>query len=148
MRLQDIIKISIIIILLCSCSTTKKFETEIKTEYIETVKDTTIYITDEAYFRAYLECDSMNRVVIKELENKAGKLIKQDVKYIDKYITVQAEIDSQAVYISWKETHDIKKEKEYVNVEVVKKVYPKWLIMAIALTILYLLFNIWRKFLI
>ena len=150
MRLQDIIKINIIIILLCSCSTTKKIETktEIKTEYIETVKDTTIYITDEAYFRAYLECDSMNRVVIKELENKAGKLIKQDVKYIDKYITVEAKIDSQAVYISWIESHshDIVKEKEIVNVEIIKKVYPKWFIIATILSIMYLLFNIWRKF--
>lgn len=150
MRLQDIIKINILIILLCSCSATKKIEnkTEIKTEYIETVKDTTIYITDEAYFRAYLECDSMNRVVIKELENKSGKIIKQDVKYIDKYITVEAKIDSQAVYISWVETHNIEKEKEFVNVEIVKKVYPKWFIIAIILSILYLLFNIWRKFLI
>ena len=148
MRLQDIIKINIIILLLCSCASTKKIETKIetKTEYIETVKDTTIYIFDEAYFRAYLECDSMNRVIIKEIENKAGKLIKQDVKYIDKYITVQSKIDSQAVYISWIESHDIQKEKEIVNVEIIKKVYPKWFIMATILSILYLLFNIWRKF--
>ena len=148
MRLQDIIKISIIIILLCSCATTKKVETktEIKTEYVETVKDTTIYITDEAYFRAYLECDSMNRVVIKELENKAGNLIKQDVKYVDKYITVESKIDSQAVYISWIESHNIQKEKEFVNVEIIKKVYPTWFIIAVVLSILYLLFNIWRKF--
>ena len=138
----------LIILLFGSCATTKKIETktEIKTEYIELVKDTTIYIEDMAYFRAYLECDSINNVVIKELENKAGKLIKQDIKYIDKIIYVEAKIDSQAVYISWVETHNIEKEKEYINVEIIKKVYPTWFIIAIVLSILYLLFNIWRKF--
>ena len=72
MQLQDIMKnkiLIILIILFSSCATTKKIETitEIKTEYIELVKDTTIYIEDMAYFRAYLECDSINNVVIKEI---------------------------------------------------------------------------------
>ena len=138
----------LIILLFGSCATTKKIETitEIKTEYIELFKDSTIYITDEAYFKAFLECDSLNHVVIKELENKAGKLIKQDVKYIDKYITVEAKIDSQAVYISWIESHDIQKEKEYINVEIIKKVYPTWFIIALIVACLYFIFNIWRKF--
>lgn len=150
MQLQDIMKnkiLIILIILFSSCATTKKIETitEIKTEYIELVKDTTIYIEDMAYFRAYLECDSVNNVVIKELENKVGKLIKQDVKYIDKYITVEAKIDSQAVYISWIESHDIQKEKEYINVEIIKKIYPTWFIIALIVACLYFIFNIIKK---
>jgi hypothetical protein len=137
----------ILIILFSSCATTKKIETitEIKTEYIELVKDTTIYIEDMAYFRAYLECDSVNNVVIKELENKAGKLIKQNVKYIDKIIYVEAKIDSQAVYISWIETHNIEKEKEYINVEIIKKVYPTWFIIALIVACLYFIFIIIKK---
>lgn len=150
MQLQDIMKnkiLIILIILFSSCATTKKIETitEIKTEYIELVKDTTIYIEDMAYFRAYLECDSVNNVVIKELENKAGKLIKQNVKYIDKIIYVEAKIDSQAVYISWIETHNIEKEKEYINVEIIKKVYPTWFIIALIVACLYFIFIIIKK---
>lgn len=151
MQLQDIMKnkiLIILIILFSSCAVSKKIETKIetKTEYIELVKDTTIYIEDMAYFRAYLECDSVNNVVIKELENKAGKLIKQNVKYIDKIIYVEAKIDSQKIYISWVETHNIEKEKEYINVEIIKKVYPTWFIIALIVACLYFIFNIWRKF--
>lgn len=137
----------LIILLFGSCATTKKIETKIetKTEYIELVKDTTIYIEDMAYFRAYLECDSINNVVIKELENKAGKLIKQNVKYIDKIIYVEAKIDSQAVYISWVETHNIEKEKEYIEIIKVKKIYPWWLVVGMIVGILLIIYKLYEK---
>lgn len=116
---------------------------------------------DEAWLRAWLECDSTNQVVLRQIEQKDGELIKlsfaleQVQESIDKKdsgqnqpptvekpvqaLFVTASIDSQAVYLAWKERHVL--EQETNNPVYAKPKEPPWwekiAMIAIGLTVLY-----------
>ena len=115
----------------------------------ETIRDTIIlFKSDSSYFRAYLECDSANRIIMSTLENVQGQKVRQDIIYRDKILTVQAKIDSQAVYIALKDRYQKSTDKEVVVQEVIKKIYPKWLIILSligSLSVGYLLFKAGMK---
>lgn len=115
----------------------------------ETVRDTIILFTaDSSYFRAFLECDSANQIIMRELENIQGKKVRQDIVYRNKILTVQAKIDSQAVYIALKDRYQKSTDKEVVVQQVVKKIYPKWMVILSligSLAIGYLLFKVGMK---
>ena len=123
--------------------------TEIENIVQETIRDTIIlFKADSSYFRAYLECDSANRIIMSTLENVQGQKVRQDIIYRDKILTVQAKIDSQAVYIALKDRYQKSTDKEVVVQEVVKKIYPKWLIILSligSLAVGYLLFKAGMK---
>jgi len=72
----------------------------------EVVRDSTIYLTDSAGFRAALECDSLGRIRIKQIEDfYAGQFVKPKIIIKDNYVKLDCKIDSGRVYLSWKEKH-------------------------------------------
>lgn len=120
-----------LVLLFVGCIPCKEVSTTIiERDTIEVVRDSTIVMPgDSAWFRALLECDSMNNILMREFEMQQGSTVKQKVKFLDRYIYVVAEVDSNAIYIQWKELHTSNKEyKLEVTTEYVK-VYPKWLVI-------------------
>jgi hypothetical protein len=98
-------------------------DTVTKTVIQELVKDTTIYLTDSAGFRALLECDSLGQVRVKQIQDYyAGQFIKPKVVIKDNYVTLDCKIDSAGVYVYWKERHE-SKEQTITTVNVVKENY-------------------------
>jgi hypothetical protein len=70
------------------------------------VRDTTFILRpDSAAIRAHLECDSLNRVVMRSLEIEKGRKITPEVRYKFGVLEVTAKVDSEAVFLSWKERH-------------------------------------------
>jgi hypothetical protein len=94
----------------------------IKTTLIkEVIKDTTIYITDSAGFRAALECDSLGQVRIRQIQDYyAGQFVKPSVVVKNNYLKVDCKIDSGAVVVRWKETH--KETNQVINTVKVDRV--------------------------
>lgn len=116
------IKISIlasILLLVSSCVRPPQLpDRQETTVIVERVKDTTIYVSDSASIQALIECDSLGRAFIREIEQiTSGKIIKHPVITIDQKPGKQGDIvlpprsvliakciiDSAAVYLSWKE---------------------------------------------
>lgn len=114
-----------------------------QTAYLPVVSTDTVYSTkeivrdsivilpaDSSFVRAWFECDSLNQVIMTELENKAGEKVEQKVVFEKSVLFVTAEVDSQAVYLSWKERHDTTSVKETVYqpvpYEVPVKTVPRW----------------------
>jgi hypothetical protein len=95
-----------------SCTTQKKCQEKFpcittNTTRIDTIKkDTTIFIeTDQAWLKALILCDSNNNAYIDSIQYLNGRKI--GIRYIfkDKILTVNADIDSQAVSLKWNELH-------------------------------------------
>lgn len=151
--MKQLALILIILLVTTSCKQLKLLTPGTTTEneniVQETIRDTIIlFKADSSYFRAYLECDSANRIIMSTLENVQGQKVRQDIIYRDKILTVQAKIDSQAVYIALKDRYQKSTDKEVVVQEVVKKIYPKWLIILSligSLAVGYLLFKAGMK---
>lgn len=151
--MKQLALILIIVLVATSCKQLKLLTPGTTTEneniVQETIRDTIIlFKADSSYFRAYLECDSANRIIMSTLENVQGQKVRQDIIYRDKILTVQAKIDSQAVYIALKDRYQKSTDKEVVVHEVVKKIYPKWLIILSligSLAVGYLLFKAGMK---
>ena len=98
----------------------------------EVVRDSIIELpADSSFIKAWFECDSLNQVIMTELQNRSGKKVKHSTSFNQGQLIVKAKVDSQAVYIAWKERHDSTAVLETVikEVEVEKIVYrkPKWL---------------------
>jgi hypothetical protein len=84
---------------------------------------------DSSYIRAWFECDSLNNVVMTQLDEIAGQLIQPTTTFDSGMITVNAKVDSQFIYLTWKERYD----SIVINTETIKKVdkivykKPAWL---------------------
>lgn len=107
-----IIAIAAIILFLClyACTPTipiASSDTTQKVVYREIVRDTTIFVYDSAGFAAWLECDSLGQVRIKELSDfYAGSLIDAPKIIVkDNYIKIACIIDSGAVYARIKDKY-------------------------------------------
>lgn len=87
-------------------------DTVTKTVIQEVIKDTTVYITDSAGFRAALECDSLGQVRIRQIEQYyAGQFVKPKVIVKDNWLKVDCKIDSGAVYVAWKQRTETTEQK-------------------------------------
>jgi hypothetical protein len=94
----------------------------------ETVHDSIVFVKpDSAAIKAFFECDSLNQVVLRQLAVEKGRIIEPEVKWLPGGILeVTAKVDSQAVYLYWKERyiHDVDSTK--VSKVVVVKEKPPW----------------------
>ena len=103
----------------------------------EVERDTVVYIgQDLAWLTAWLRCDSLNMVVMQQLEASDGRLIKLrgELSQLSEtrgpeprppqQLTVFAEIDSQAVYLAWKQKHVHEQEATIETVAGAKKQAP------------------------
>lgn len=95
-----------------SCMTRKKCmqycEAKAKTHitdtntYIERLRDTTIVIPpDSTIIQALLECDSLGKVRIKELEEAKGKGLVTVIEYRDNVIYVKTKIDENKIRLKY-----------------------------------------------
>lgn len=82
-----------------------------KHDTIERIRDSVVTIPpDSAWLRAYIRCDSLNNIVISELETSKNSKPRMNFKFTNGQLSVSCKIDSQQVFLRWKETH-IKAEK-------------------------------------
>ena len=96
-------------------------DTVTKTIVKEVLRDTTIYISDSAGFRALLECDSLGAIRVKQIEQYyAGQFVKPKIIIKDNFVNVTCKIDSAKVAISWNERHTV--HSEVINTVVVEKI--------------------------
>lgn len=118
---------------LTSCTTLKRcnkryppvIKDSIVTQYVQTVKDTTIFISDEASIQALLECDSLGNVRMRQITQlMAGQYVKPSVVIKDRWLTAKCIIDSARVYVAWKETHV--RESSVKTIEVPVEVPLSW----------------------
>lgn len=132
--MKRFILIQILLVLtLAGCRTTylPVVGTDTVTVVTEVIRDSIITLpADSSFIRAYFECDSLNQVVMTELQHKAGEKVKQQTTFNRGKLVVAATIDSLSVYIKWKERHDsiAVTETIYQPVPVEKIVYKtrKW----------------------
>lgn len=101
-------------------------------EVREVARDSIVTLpADSSFIRAWFECDSLNQVIMTELETKAGKLIQPSASFRNGLLVATAKIDSQAIYLRWKERHESTQTTSTFikEVEVEKLVYkkPGWL---------------------
>ncbi|HMO63301.1 MAG TPA: hypothetical protein PKC39_14545 [Ferruginibacter sp.] len=85
--------------------------TAISSTVAEIVKDSLIYIpADSAWLHALLECDSNGKVLLKKiLGYEAGRQAAIPAVSIENNrLDVKNRVDSQAIYIAWKERHSSK----------------------------------------
>lgn len=131
----------IIVLLLCpGCKTPKIATTETKTvtEIREVVRDTTITVPpDSAWLRAWLECDSLGNVLMRQLSEQKGSRSEVSLKLTSfqdsarqlkgALLDVLFVCDSLQIEIGLRDQviERIKEEKERVYIEV-KKPYPWW----------------------
>jgi len=116
------ILLSAILISALSCKSIKipdRVETDIT--IVETLRDTTVYLTDSASIRALVECDSLGQVKIKEIQSlKSGKHLKPpDIKIIrvspkQSVIEATCQVDSLAIFL-------ILKDREKTSVTTITK---------------------------
>jgi hypothetical protein len=98
-------------VLVSSCQTIRyvpvEKNTEIKTETVEIVRDTTIYIPpDQATAKALLECDSTGQVLLKQVETLQGKLnAKANIRIMDNIIIADCICDSLNIYLQLKDKY-------------------------------------------
>ena len=131
----------------------------VRTEYIEKLRDTTVYIpADSSYIRALLECDSLGNVMLKQFEElRLGKSVRPSVRIVDNYIEVDCTTeDSMAIYITFKDRFESSdrlvedtstvKESSDVREKIVKTRMPAmfWIIGIIILAVVVIM--LLRKF--
>lgn len=88
-----------------------------------------IHPADSAFINAYFECDSLNRVVMNELEVIKGRKVKPVVEYKDQVLYVYVPVDPEFDTLRWIESHT--RSNSAINTNTIEqvKVYPKWIIM-------------------
>lgn len=98
----------------------------------EVVKDSLVMLpADSAVIKAWFECDSLNQVIMTKLEAQEGEHIQPYTSFNSGQLNMTAKVDSQGVYLAWKERHDSTHvtRVEVKEVQVDKIVYrkPVWL---------------------
>lgn len=94
----------------------------------ETIRDTTFVLgPDSASIKAFLECDSLNQVVLRDLQIEKGRKVTPTVKFLQGGILeVKMPVDSEAVYLSWKEKYVQVADSVRVSKVSVIKDKPPW----------------------
>lgn len=94
----------------------------------ETLHDTTLIVKpDSASIKALFGCDSLNQVFLRELAVEKGRKIDPVVKWLPGgVLEVTAKVDSQAVYLAWKERHVLEVDSTKVSKVVTVKEKPPW----------------------
>lgn len=132
----------LIALLFISCRPCKEFSsTIIENDTLIIYRDSLIVIpADSALISAYFKCDSNNHVVMAELEELKGRKVVPVIHFKDNWLTVVAKVDSEAVYLRWKEQHT-STDKQETFVET-KRIYPKWLVTIAILGLVVLVINL------
>ena len=109
------IVIIILLAFLASCTTQKKcnrmFPPQIKDsivkETVVEVKDTTITLPpDSSWLKALIDCDDAGEAYLATIEEmKSGNNVKPIIRFKDKYLYVECKVDSQKVYLHWKQKY-------------------------------------------
>jgi hypothetical protein len=100
---------------------------EVRTEIVETLRDTTIYISaDSSVLIAYLKCDSVNNVLLKQVKTIQGKRSKIDYETqtnIDGSVTLTADCvcDSLEIYFQIKDRYEKDFEK-VTDTEIIERI--------------------------
>lgn len=119
-------------------------KTIIKDSIVEIVRDSLITIpADSSWLKAYLECDSIGNVHIRQLlEYKAGEKMKPPTITIkENILTALSSADSLNIYLTLKDryqytvTDNIKYEKEIIEVNRLTKMQGFWIILGYILGI-------------
>ena len=93
------------------------------------IKDSIVVIpADSSLVNAYFECDSNNKVIMKELATYRGRKVNPIVIWKNNWLTVASKVDSESVYLTWKELHISNKDTSVQIIEKIERVYPKWLV--------------------
>lgn len=112
--------------MLFSCRPCKEFSAY-NSDTLFVYHDSTIVIpADSAFITAYFDCDSTNKVVMSELEVLKGRKVIPSVQFRDHYLTVDCKVDSQEIYMNWKERYT--STEQVITKTIVQKVKPKWLV--------------------
>ena len=120
--------ILILVLFLTGCKTPQPvIERTVTITETETVRDTTVVTEpDTASIKALFECDSLNQVVLTELEIEKGRKTVPQVRFKDRWFEVAVPVDSESVYFSWKEKHKLETEQVIVTKIVKEKYEPPW----------------------
>lgn len=89
-------------------SSSDSTQSEIRTKYVEIIKDSTVFIDpDSSLLQALLACDSNGQVMLKNLLSyQNGKHAKvPEVAISNNKLTVKSRVDSFSIYFWWKLTH-------------------------------------------
>lgn len=141
-----------LVIFITGCNTPQPvFERTITVTEDKIIRDTTIITEpDTAAIKALFECDSLNQVVMTELEVEKGRTLVPQVKFIDRTLEVIMPVDSQAVYLAWEESHTKETEKVTVTRIVKEKYKPPWYIKVLSwigvVALVYLVVTLKSKF--
>lgn len=99
-----------ILILVAGCRTVQPPLVTKTTETITVTKvlrDTTVIVErDSASIQALFECDSLNQVVMTNLEIEKGRKVGPIVQWKDKLLTVTIPVDSEAVYLALQDRYE------------------------------------------
>jgi hypothetical protein len=103
--------------------TIARADTTERTIIKEVLRDTVIYRSDSAGFAALLECDSLGKVHVKQVQDfYAGQFIKPTIVVKNNIVKVACIVDSLGVYVSWKNRYE-SKEVRTNQVVIVKENY-------------------------
>jgi hypothetical protein len=130
-----VVTILSLLMILAGCATLRPHRATYDTviAVTEVAKDSMVTApSDSALLKAWFECDSLNHVIMTGIETASGSRLTQDATFVDHVLTVKAKVDSQSVYLNWKEKHiktDVTK-TAIKEVPVDKIVYkkPGWLL--------------------
>lgn len=61
---------------------------------------------DSAIMRAWFECDSLNQVIMTQIEEAGGKTIKTNSVFTNGMATITAKIPPQDIFLKWEEKHE------------------------------------------
>jgi hypothetical protein len=105
-------------LLFSSCVTQKrcnqKYPPVIETKYVEKVVEDIRYVprdslvivpADSSWLRAKIQCDSLNNVLITEIECSKGSKSVVNFKFTNGQLSVKCKCDSQAIALKWNEKH-------------------------------------------
>lgn len=129
--MRSTIAILLIMVLALSCRTVKQSSNrDSVSETITIIRDSIVTMpADSALIRAYFECDSLNNVVMRQLESQQGKSVSQEVQFKDQIIYVKALKVPENHKLTWKEKATNHTIIEYVDRVVEVKIYPRWLVV-------------------
>ena len=114
----------------------------VDTILIEQVKvDTFLTIqSDTSKVLIYIDCDSLNQPLIREIQNIPGNKITSQVKYIPHYIEITSTIDSFNIYLSYYNTHYRSIKTTTLYPQQSKRTFTGWVLIGITFIVALFLF--------
>jgi Ni/Fe-hydrogenase subunit HybB-like protein len=142
--MKNLVFILLIVLLFAGCKPCNEVSTTVyNTDTMVIYHDSIVMLpADSSLVNALFQCDSLNNVVLTELETIKGRKVKPIVEFKDRWFHVFVPVDSEAVVLRWKEKHTSNVKNEVIVRTEVKKYVPNWVrILASmgAISILFLL---------